>query len=44
LIKGGHGRYLVEISGYQVNVLGIGARANNQNMKTFQKLMIKHES
>ena len=39
LIKGAHGRYVVEISGDQVNVLGIGARGNNKNMKTFQKLM-----
>ena len=39
LIKGAHGRYLVEISGDQVNVLGIGARGNTKNMKTFQKLM-----
>ena len=41
LIKGAHGRYVVEISGDQVNVLGIGARGNNKNMKTFQKLMNK---
>ena len=39
LIKGAHGRYVVEISRDQVNVLGIGARGNNKNMKTFQKLM-----
>lgn len=39
LIKGAHGRYVVEISGDQVNVLGIGARGNYKNMKTFQKLM-----
>jgi len=39
LIKGAHGRYVVEISGDQVNVLGIGACGNYKNMKTFQKLM-----
>jgi len=39
LIKGAHGRYLVEIFGDQVNVLGIGARGNNRNMQTFQNLM-----
>lgn len=39
LIKGGHGRYLVEIFGDQVNILGIGARGNNKNMQTFQNLM-----
>ena len=30
---------VVEIFGDQVNVLGIGARGNNRNMETFQKLM-----
>ena len=38
LIKGAHGRYVVEIFGDQVNVLGIGARGNNRNMQTFQNL------
>lgn len=41
LIKGSHGRYLVENSGDQVNVLGIGARGDNQNIKTFEALMNK---
>jgi hypothetical protein len=39
LIKGAHGRYVVEIFGDQVNVLGMGARGNNRNMQTFQNLM-----
>jgi hypothetical protein len=39
LIKGAHGRYVVEIFGDQVNVLGIDARGNNRNMQTFQNLM-----
>jgi hypothetical protein len=34
-----YGRYGVEISGDQVNLLGIGARGNNRNMQTFQNLM-----
>lgn len=29
LIKGSHGRYLVETVGDQVNILGIGDRSNN---------------
>ena len=41
LIKVGHGRYLVEISGNQVNVLGIGARVNAKNMNNFRDLMNK---
>jgi hypothetical protein len=41
LIKGAHGRYLVEVSVNQINVLGIGARGNNKNMQTFRKLMNK---
>lgn len=39
LIKGAHGRYLVEVSGNQVNVLGICYRGNNQNVQSFEKLM-----
>lgn len=37
--KGAHGRYVVEISGNQVNVLGIGARGNAKNMNNFRDLM-----
>ena len=39
LIKGNEGRYLVEISGDQVNVLGIYARVNKKNVKSFENLM-----
>jgi len=39
LIKGDEGRYLVEVSGNQVNVLGICARGNSKNVKTFESLM-----
>lgn len=39
LVKRAHGRYLLEISGHQVDVLGIGGRGNSQNMETFQNLM-----
>ena len=39
LIKGAHGRYVVEISGNQVNVLGIGDRGNATNMSNFRDLM-----
>ena len=39
LIKGTHGRYVVETFSDQVNVLGIGARGNNKNMQTFEHLM-----
>ena len=39
LIKGDEGRYLVEVSGNQVNVLGICARGNRKNVKTFESLM-----
>ena len=39
LIKAKHGRYLVQISGNQVNILGIGARGNDRNMATFKDLM-----
>jgi len=35
LIKRAYGRYVVEISGNQVNVLGIGARGNARNMENF---------
>jgi hypothetical protein len=37
LIKGSHGRYLVETVGDQVNILGIGDCSNN--IVGFQKLM-----
>lgn len=39
LIKGDKGRYLVEISGDQVNVLGMCARGNKRNVKSFENLM-----
>jgi len=39
LIKGAHGRYLVEVSGNQVNVLGICARGNKKNVNSFERLM-----
>jgi len=39
LIKGAEGRYLVEVSGNQVNILGICARGNKKNLKTFKSLM-----
>ena len=39
LIKGDEGRYLVEISGDQVYVLGICVRGNKKNVKSFEKLM-----
>ena len=39
LIKGDEGRYLIEVSGDQVNVLGICARGNNKNVKRFRNLM-----
>ena len=39
LIKGKHGRYLVETVDDQVNILGIGDRSNKKNMGTFEKLM-----
>jgi hypothetical protein len=41
LIKGKNGRYLVEVVGKQVNVLGICDRGNRKNIKTFEKLMNK---
>ena len=39
LIKGDEGRYLVEIFENQVNVLGICARGNTKNVKSFQNLI-----
>jgi hypothetical protein len=39
LMKGDEGRYLVEVSGNQVNVLGICARGNKKNVKSFENLM-----
>ena len=39
LIKGAHGRYLVEVSGNQVNVLGICSRGNKKNVNSFERLM-----
>ena len=39
LIKGDKGRYLVEVSENQVNVLGICARGNKKNVKSFENLM-----
>jgi hypothetical protein len=39
LIKGGQGRYLVEVSGDQVTILGMAARGNNKNLKAFESLM-----
>ena len=39
LIKGDEGRYLVEVFENQVNVLGICARGNKKNVKSFENLM-----
>ena len=39
LLKGDEGRYLVEVSENQVNVLGIAARGNKKNIKKFENLM-----
>ena len=39
LIKRDEGRYLVEVSENQVNVLGICARGNKKNVKSFENLM-----
>lgn len=39
LIKGAHGRYLVEVSENQVNILGICYRGNKKNVSRFEKLM-----
>lgn len=41
LIKGKHGRYLVETTGHDIHILGIGDRSSRQNMLTFTKLMNK---
>ena len=41
LIKYGQGRYFVDISGDQVTILGISARSNRQDMRTFKNLMNK---
>ena len=41
LIKGAYGRILVEVSGNQVNVLGICPRSNQKSLKTFRDLMNK---
>ena len=39
LIKEAHGRYLVEVSGNQVNVFGICSRGNKKNVNSFERLM-----
>ena len=39
LIKGNEGRYLVEVSGGQVKVLGMCARGNTKNVNSFKTLM-----
>lgn len=39
LIKGDEGRYLVEVSGGQVKVLGMCARGNTKNVNSFKTLM-----
>ena len=39
LLKADEGRYLVEVSENQVNVLGIAARGNKKNIKKFENLM-----
>ena len=39
LIKGAHSRYLVEVSGNEVNVLGICSRGNKKNVNSFERLM-----
>ena len=39
LIKGREGRYLVEVSDNQVNILGVGARGNKKNLLNFRDLM-----
>ena len=41
LIKGAEGRYLIEVSGDQVNVLGICSRGNKKNVQSFKNLMNK---
>jgi hypothetical protein len=39
LIKGRHGRYVVEVFENHVDFLGIGNHSNGKNMKNFQNLM-----
>lgn len=39
LIKGDEGRYLVEVSGDQIKVLGMCARGNRKNVNSFKTLM-----
>ncbi len=39
LIKGDEGRYLVEVSENQVNILGIRARGSSKNVKKCKNLM-----
>ena len=39
LLKGDDSHYLVEFSGNQVNILGICARGNRKNLKSFENLM-----
>ena len=39
LIKGNEGRYLVEVSGSQIKVLGMCFRGNKKNVKSFKNLM-----
>ena len=39
LIKGDEGRYLVEVSGDQIKVLGMYARGNAKNVNSFKTLM-----
>ena len=39
LIKGDSGRYLVQVSGDQVTVLGICVRGNQKNLESFKNLM-----
>ena len=39
LIKGSHGRYVVEVSGKNINILGIGDRGNRRNMLSLKRLM-----
>ncbi len=41
LIKGAYGRYVVEISGNEINILGIGARGNYKNITQFSNAMNK---
>jgi hypothetical protein len=39
IIKGLHIRCVVAVHGDEIHILGLGARGNDQNMKTFQELM-----